>query len=170
MTILNKKPIRELRESKTKMLKSILNNVKYSFLDKTGFIIKKIESDSKILFSKEEKFARNYFEEEGYNIFRERNLKATSVKHKVLVELLFCFFDFDEKKLDEFLHNLRIPGKPDFLIYNDYSFFFVEVKSEGGYFQKNQIQFLEYLNELEIPNFIFLVHNQKSLKKEEKNG
>ena len=47
MAILNKKSIprdNELKESKTKMLKSILNNVKYSFLGKTGFIIKQIEN------------------------------------------------------------------------------------------------------------------------------
>ena len=67
------------------------------------------------------------------------------------------------------MHSLRSPGKPDFLIYNDHCFFFVEVKSEGGNIQKNQVQFLEYLNKLEIPNFLFLVHNQKPLKQEQEN-
>ncbi len=160
----------DLRKSKTKMFKSILDNVKYSFLEnKTGFIIKRIEGkfSEKFVFNPSEKFVRNYFEKKGYNVFREINLKVTSIKHRVLIELLFCFFDFNQKKLDEFLHNLRNPGKPDFLIYNDHCFFFVEVKSDGGSrIQENQIQFLEYLSELKIPNFIFLVHNQEPLKQE----
>ncbi len=160
MTILNKKPIRELRESKTKMLKSILNNVKYSFLGKTGFIIKKIENGFY-----PERFAKKYFENKGYIVIKGQKLRH--LKDKILIELLFCFFAFDEKKLDEFLHNLKRPGKPDFLVYNDHCFFFVEVKSEGGYIQKNQIEFLEYLNKLKIPTFIFLAHNQEPLKQEQ---
>ncbi len=145
-----------LKKSKTKMLKNSLNNVKYSFLgNKTGFIMKKIEGEFP------EKFAKDYFESIGYNILRGSGLKVGSIKHRVLIELLFRFFDFDEKRLDSFLSNLKRPGKPDFLVYNDYCFFFVEVKSEGTGLQKNQIQFLEYLNKIGIPNFIFLAHNQE---------
>jgi len=167
MRILNDRFYRydkKLKEDKTKMLKTILNNVKYSFLNGTNFIIKR---NAKERFS--EKFARNYFEEKGYNVFREIKLKVGSIKHKVLIELLFCFFDFDEDKLDIFLNNLRNPGKPDFLVYNDHCFFFVEVKSDGGSsLQKSQIQFLEHLNKLKIPNFVFLVHNQEQLKDKRK--
>jgi len=158
MGILNKRFCRyneNLKKSKAKMLKTSLNNVKYSFLEnKTGFIIKKFEGR----FSEE--FVKDFFEREGYNILRSGNLKVGSNKHRVLVELLFYFFNFDEGKFDEFLCNLKKPGKPDFLVYSDYCFFFVEVKSEGCGVQKNQIQFLEYLSKLGIPNFIFLAHNQ----------
>jgi len=153
---------KKLRESKTRMLQSSLSNVKYSFLDKTGFIIKKIQNN---IYP--ERFARKYFEDKGYTVIKEQKLKP--LKDKKLIELTYCFFDFDEKKLKWFLHNLRSPGKPDFLVYNDYCFFFVEVKGEGGYIQKKQIEFLEYLNELKIPTFIFLAHNQEPLKQEISN-
>ena len=117
-----------------------------------------------------EKFARNYFEKKEYIVLRPRTLKFTTTKHKDLIKLLVYFFEFDEKRLKDFLNYLKNHGVPDFLIYNEKYFFFIEVKSEGGSsIQRNQIQFLEYLNELEIPNFIFLVHNQEPLKQEQEN-
>ena len=150
-------------DRKTEIIKKDLESVKYLFLNKTNFIIEKSEKNS-------EKFVKDYFEEKGYVILRPKKLKLNSIKYKVAIELLFYFFESNERKLEDFLDTLNDNGRPDFLVFNECHFFFIEVKSDGGSsIQKNQIQFLEHLNELKIPNFIFLVHNQEPLKQEQEN-
>ena len=68
-----------LKESKTKMLKIVLDKVKYCFLEnKTGVIIKKNEGDNS-----PERFVKNYFKKKGYNVIRGKRLKTSSIKHKI---------------------------------------------------------------------------------------
>ena len=106
-----------------------------------------------------EKKAFNFLRKKYKNVYWLSKNKKTNFDFKILMKNKEYFGDAKYSKDNGKIKVRDNQITVDFLVYNDYSFFFVEVKKEGTGLQKNQIEFLEYLNILEIPNFVFLTYN-----------
>jgi len=117
-----------------------------------------IEEDDIVGKTAEDKVI-NYYIRKGYKVIR-------SVKERKIQQEIIDFLHKKKMKINLVEDSIR--GVPDFFIYNDNEFFFVEVKSGNGVLSIDQ---LEWSNmNMHIPHKVVVIRKDKKKykKKEEK--
>ena len=117
-----------------------------------------------------------YLFESDFDETAEENVKKFFVNKGYYIErpleLRYCFYGNPlykikeiiknnlKEKFDGFMKNIGIKGTPDFIVFKDEEFFFVEVKRDlDDTIQLSQIEFLDYLNKLNIQNFLVIAYS-----------
>jgi len=122
----------------------------------------KAEKKIKILYllgdynAESEESVKKFYKNKGYYVERPSELKSCFYGNP-LYKIREIIKSNLKEEFNDFIQRIGIKGTPDFIVFKDEEFFFVEVKRDlDDVIKLAQIEFLDYLNKLDISNFLVI--------------